>query len=74
MRQFKKCNTWIFSHNLVLEIYKLSKAFQKEETYGVISQIKRAAVSIPTNVAVGLGNKIEKDFSRYLEISFFSAA
>lgn len=74
MRQFKKCNTWIDSRNLFLEIYKLLKAFQKEETYGVISQIRSAAVSIPTNIAVGLGNKSEKDFSIFLEISFSSEA
>lgn len=74
MRQFKKCNTWIDSRNLFLEIYKLSKAFQKEETYGVISQIRSAAVSIPTNIAVGLGNKSEKDFSIFLKISFSSEA
>ena len=69
MRDFKKLNVWERAHNFVINIYKLSKPFPKEELYGITSQLRRAVVSIPTNIAEGCGKHTEKDFVRYLSIA-----
>ncbi len=69
MRDFKKLKVWERSHNFVLNIYQLTKLFPKEELYGIISQLRRAAVSIPTNIAEGSGKQTEKDFAKYLSIA-----
>ena len=69
MRDFRKLNVWERAHNFVLNIYKLSKPFPKEELYGITSQLRRAVVSIPTNIAEGCGKHTEKDFVRYLSIA-----
>ena len=58
---------------LVKEIYTITKDFPKEELFGIVSQIRRAAVSIPTNIAEGAGKASQKDFGRYLQIAFGSA-
>lgn len=60
-------------HSLALEIYELSSLFPKEETFGLSSQIKRAAVSIPVNIAEGCGRKTKKDFSHFIQIAIGSA-
>lgn len=74
MRDFRKYLVWEQSHKLTLEIYSLTKNFPSEEKYGLISQIRRACSSIPTNIAEGCGKISEKDFARYLGISFGSAS
>ena len=61
------------SHELVLEIYALSKAFPSSETYGITSQLRRASVSIPTNISEGCGRKTDNEFTRYIHISLGSA-
>jgi four helix bundle protein len=74
MRDFRKYSVWEQSHKLVLEIYTITKYFPNEEKFGLISQIRRAVTSIPTNIAEGCGKISEKDFARYLGISFGSAS
>ena len=74
MRDFRKLNIWIKSHNLVLEVYKLTKVFPQEEKFGLISQIQRACVSIPANISEGCGRKSNADFSRFLIMAFGSAS
>ena len=54
---------------MLLNVYKTTKSFPKEELYGITSQIRRAVVSIPTNIAEGCGKQTQKDFSRYLSIA-----
>lgn len=73
MQDYKSLNVWKKSHVLVLDIYKVTKDFPKEEVYGFTSQIRRAAVSIPTNIAEGSSRRSKKDFIRFLEIAFGSA-
>jgi len=60
---------WEDSHNLVLEIYNILKVFPKNEEYGLTSQIKRAVISIPTNIVEGHSKNSNKDFLRFLYIS-----
>lgn len=57
----------------VNDIYKLTASFPKEELYGLTSQIRRAAVSVVSNMAEGASRHSEKDFARFLEISLGSA-
>lgn len=57
------------SHNFVLKIYELTKKFPKEEMYGLTSQIRRASVSIPSNIVEGKSRNSKKDYLRFLLIS-----
>ncbi|KAF0153130.1 MAG: S23 ribosomal protein [Ignavibacteria bacterium] len=72
MRDFTKLKIWERSHQLVLKIYEVTKELPKEELYGLTSQLRRASVSIPTNIAEGCGKFTSKDFSRYLTIAIGS--
>ncbi len=73
MRDFKKYEVWQLSHQFCLEVYSLTKAFPKEELYGLTSQIRRAALSIPTNISEGCGRSGEKEFANFLNIALGSA-
>jgi len=59
---------------LALNIYEATNNFPRDEMYGLTSQIRRAAVSIPTNISEGCGKYSGKDFARYLQISMGSAS
>jgi four helix bundle protein len=65
---------WKKSIDFVTEIYKITKEFPKEEIYGLTSQIRRAAVSIPSNIAEGSGRKSDKEFIQFLYIALGSVA
>lgn len=69
MIDYRKYNVWQKAHGLVLEVYKLTAEYPKSEQYGLISQINRAAVSIPTNIAEGCGRETQKELIRFLYIS-----
>ena len=73
MRDYKKYLVWQKSHQLTLEIYKITKTFPKEEMFSLTSQMKRSSSSIPTNIAEGCGRSSDKDFCRFLYISYGSA-
>jgi four helix bundle protein len=62
MRPHHNLDVWKKAVDFVIEIYKVTENFPKEERFGLISQIRRAAVSIPANVAEGAGRKSEKSF------------
>lgn len=74
MRDFKKFKVWAKSHQFVLDVYKLTRKFPDEERFGVTSQLRRAAVSVPNNIAEGSAKSSEKDFARFLEFSLSSAS
>lgn len=74
MRDFKKYDVWQLSHLFCLDIYKISKSFPKEEMYGLTSQLRRSAVSIPTNISEGCGRNSDKEFAAFLNIAIGSAA
>ena len=60
------------SYQLCLEIYKITKRFPNEERYGLTSQIRRAAVSVPSNIAEGYGRKTTPEYIRFLYIAYGS--
>ena len=69
MRSYKDLDAWKNAMQLVKEIYLLTKKFPKEELYALTSQTKRAAVSVPSNIAEGLGRQYKKDTLQFLHIS-----
>jgi four helix bundle protein len=72
MKNFRNLRVWQDGHQFVLQIYGLTKKFPKEEMYVLTSQLRRAAVSIPTNLAEGCGKKGDKELARYAQISLGS--
>ncbi len=69
MRNFRDLEVWQSSVLFVKRIYILTCSFPKEEKFGLVSQINRCAVSIPSNIAEGCSRTSQKDFSRFLQIS-----
>lgn len=65
---------WQKSVDLVLDIYKITETFPKEERYGLTSQLRRATVSIPSNIAEGKYRGSRKDFAHFLRIALGSSA
>jgi len=74
IREFRDLNTWKLGMSIVIDIYRLTKSFPKDELFGLTSQMRRAAVSIPTNIAEGFNRYHTKEFIRYLYISLGSCA
>ena len=72
MNNFKELNVWQKAIELVKEVYRLTDNFPNNEQFGLTSQIKRAAVSIPSNIAEGAGRKSNKEFEHFLSISLGS--
>ena len=72
IKSHKDLKVWQESMSLVILIYKVSEDFPKHEIYGLSSQIRRAAVSIPSNIAEGAGRKGENEFKRFLYIALGS--
>ena len=69
IRTFRDLLVWQKSKALVKNVYTLSKDFPKEETYGLTSQIRRCAVSVPSNIAEGYGRRSTSDFIRFLRMA-----
>ena len=74
IKSYKELTVWQKSIELVIEIYRLTKNFPKEEIYGLTSQIRRASVSIPSNIAEGFSRKHTKEYSQFIRIAFGSGA
>src|SRR5688572_29143184 len=74
MRPHQNLEAWKMSVELVLAIYKKTEHFPKEERFGLTSQIRRAAVSIPANIAEGAGRRSQKEFIHFLSNSQGSAS
>ncbi|MBC6936599.1 MAG: four helix bundle protein [Chloroflexi bacterium] len=73
MGDFKKLAVWEKAHRLTLAVYRASGSFPKDELYGLMSQIRRAAASIPTNIAEGSGRGGDRELVRFLHIALGSA-
>ena len=74
MRDFKKYDIWELSHVFTLKIYDITKSYPKNEIYGLISQIRRASYSIPSNISEGCGRDSDAEFNRFLTIAWGSAS
>lgn len=74
MRDFHNLLIWERSHQLTLDIYKVSQSFPKDELFGLTSQIRRAVSSVATNIAEGSGRNSSKDFAHFLQIAIGSAS
>ena len=68
-RPHRKLNVWKKSMNFVKHVYQATETFPKSEIYGLSSQMRRSAVSIPSNLAEGAARKGKKEFSQYLNIA-----
>jgi four helix bundle protein len=73
MHRFKELEFWKKSRTFNKDIYLITKEFPEEEKFGLVSQIRRATVSISANIAEGSSRRSEKDFYRFLEIALGSA-
>ena len=72
LRNYKELKVWQKAYQLCLEIYKITKTFPKEERYGLISQIRRASVSVPSNIAEGYGRRTTGEYIQALYIAYGS--
>ena len=73
MKGFRSLIVWQKSHDLALIVYRSTEGFPKSEQFGVTSQLRRAALSIPTNIAEGSGRKSNKEYAHFLNIAMGSA-
>ena len=69
LRNYQDLIAWQKAMNLVEGIYRMSRTFPKDELYGLVSQIRRAAVSIPSNIPEGEGRGSVREFAQFLRIA-----
>jgi four helix bundle protein len=74
MRDYQHLEIWQRSHKLTLRVYSITQAFPKEEVYGIVSQMRRSASSIPTNIAEGCGRESLIELKRFLTIAAGSSS
>jgi four helix bundle protein len=74
MKDFRDLHVWRKAHLLTLDSYKAIVAFPRQETYGLVSQIRRCAVSVAANIAEGCGKRGNGEFQRFLNIAAGSAS
>ena len=72
LKNYKDLNVWQKAYQVCLKIYKMTKRFPKEEIYGLTSQLRRAAVSVPSNIAEGYGRQTTKEYIQALYIAYGS--
>ena len=72
MHRFRELKVWQWAMSFVTEIYKMSRGFPRSEQFGLTSQIRRAASSIPLNIAEGAGAGSDAEFSRFLSFALRS--
>ncbi len=74
MKDFRDLKVWQKAHVFVLDVYRATKEFPREEQYGLTNQLRRAALSITSNIAEGCGRGTDADFARFLQIAMGSAS
>jgi four helix bundle protein len=72
MHRFKDLEIWRLSRNFCSDIYEITSSFPETEKFGITNQLRRASVSVPSNIAEGSSRKSKRDFSRFLEIAIGS--
>ena len=71
---YRELKVWQKADELAMEVYSATKAFPKEEMYGLTSQIRRAALSVPTNIVEGYARKGDRELGRFISIAIGSLA
>lgn len=74
MKDHKELDVWKHSVDLVIDVYRLTKEFPKDEIYGLSNQVRRSAVSIPSNISEGAARNTEKEFVQFLYIALGSSS
>jgi four helix bundle protein len=74
IRNFRELEVWKLGKEIVLDVYRVTKDFPKEEMYGLVSQMRRAVVSIPSNVAEGFNRKHNREYRQLLYVALGSCA
>ena len=74
MKNFRNLRVWCSAHDFAVRIYGITARFPREEQFSLTSQIRRAATSIPANIAEGCGRRGDADFARFLQIAAGSAS
>jgi four helix bundle protein len=69
VQRFTDLKVWQRSHALVLRVYQLTNALPADERYGLVSQLRRAAASVPTNIAEGTKRETGADYARFLNVA-----
>lgn len=73
MQNYKDLKVWQKAHLFTIKVYEVTKVYPKEELYSLVNQIRRAAYSIPSNIAEGCGKKSKLEFANFLNIALGSA-
>ena len=73
MQNYKELKVWEKAHQFTLKVYESTRSFPKEEIYGLTNQLRRAAYSIPSNIAEGCGKNSKNDLANFLNIALGSA-
>jgi len=71
---YRRLAVWHKAHHLALSVYRNTRSFPKSERFGLVSQLRRAAVSVPSNLAEGAGRDTPRDFMRFVSIAAGSAS
>lgn len=74
MKSYKELIVWQKSIDLVVLVYQLTKLFPKEELFVLVTQMRRAAISIPSNIAEGYARRTRKEYIQFIQTAFGSAA
>ena len=72
LKNYRELKVWQKAYQVCIDIYKITKVFPREERYGLTSQIRRAAVSVPSNIAEGYGRKTTQEYIQALYIAYGS--
>lgn len=74
MKNYRDLDVWRRSHHLALQVYAITKDFPQEERFGLTSQLRRSAISVPANIAEGCGRDTDTELKRFLDIAHGSAS
>ncbi len=74
MRNYKDLRVWEEAHRLTLDVYRATQSFPRDERFGLTSQMRRASVSIPANLAEGCGRRSDGELARFVQIAMGSGA
>lgn len=72
IRSFRDLDVWMLGKRIVVDVYTTTKTFPREETYGLSAQMRRAAVSIPSNIAEGFNRQHNKEYRQFLHVALGS--